>query len=391
MSTDDIRPPADALPAIDEARIDEIEDALFGAIAAERAAQVRARSRRAHTRRRAWWVTAAAAAVVVVGAVATPAVLQGLGHTTSGGAALAPARPIAPALPGAKADRNTDSAVSGSGSDAGSRSAGPSITTRQIVTTATATVQVGDVADAARRVAAAAQKAGGYVAGMAVGDSATSPPLGEGSSGAGQTTGGAAQSGDAVVSAPRPPAGGGWITVRVPAGALNSVVADLASLGTVQASAVNRADVTDQSIDLQARIDALQASVTRLTELMTKAGSVADLVAAESALSDRQATLESYQQQLAALKGQVALSTLTVTLVPKPAAATADPAGFGTGLAAGWAGLVAALNGLVIGIGFLLPWLAVTVLVAVVVWVIVRAARRRRQTPADATAPLSDD
>ena len=91
---------------------------------------------------------------------------------------------------------------------------------------------------------------------------------------------------------------GAWITVRVPADELTGMVRELSALGEVTASSVNRQDVTEQTVDLRARIEASQASVDRLTELMSQATSVADLIAAESALAERQATLESYQAQL---------------------------------------------------------------------------------------------
>ena len=106
-------------------------------------------------------------------------------------------------------------------------------------------------------------------------------------------------------------------------------------------------------------MDAAQASVDRLTELMAQAGSLSDLIAAESALAERQATLESYQQQLKYYDEQVAYSTLTVTLTEPVETVEANPAGFGDGLAAGWNGLVATLNGIVIAIGFLIPWILV--------------------------------
>ena len=122
---------------------------------------------------------------------------------------------------------------------------------------------------------------------------------------------------------------------------------------------MNRTDVTDQAIDLRARVDATQASVDRLTQLMSQSASVDDLIAAEVALSDRQALLESYEQQLAQLESQVAMSSLQVNLTSETPPVKADPAGFGDGLVTGWNALVATLNGIVIALGFLLPWILV--------------------------------
>ena len=166
-----------------------------------------------------------------------------------------------------------------------------------------------------------------------------------------------------------------------PADRLADARESLAALGTVTGSSIDRRDVTTQAIDLRARVDAAQASVDRLTELIAQAGSLADLLAAESALAERQATLESYQQQLESLDGQIEMSALSVSVLPRSVAVAADPAGFGDGLAAGWNGLIAALNGIVVAIGFLIPWLVVLGVAALIVWGVVRVVRARRPRP----------
>ena len=171
---------------------------------------------------------------------------------------------------------------------------------------------------------------------------------------------------------------GAWITVRVPADELTGMVRELSALGEVTASSVNRQDVTEQTVDLQARIEASQASVDRLTELMTQATSVADLLAAESALAERQATLESYEAQLKSLDSLVDMSSLTVTLQPVVVPVEADPAGFADGFVAGWNGLVATSTGSSCALGFLIPWLVVIAIAGLIVWAIVRSVRRRR-------------
>ena len=200
---------------------------------------------------------------------------------------------------------------------------------------------------AAGDIAASAEAHGGYVESMSIGQTGVVYPV---------DPNGVVY--DSTYPNPYPSPDGAWITVRVPADELSAMVDELAGLGEVTASTVNRQDVTEQTVDLQARIDAAQASVDRLLELMTQAGSLSDLIAAEAALAERQATLESYQQQLESLESQIEMSTLSVTLVPKSEAVEADPAGFTDGLAAGWNGLVATLNGIVIALGFLIPWIA---------------------------------
>ncbi|MFB7885097.1 DUF4349 domain-containing protein [Microbacterium sp. NPDC056057] len=380
MSTQPPGPETPAsLPELSSERIDEIEDALFADIAHERARRSARRTRRG----RLWIAGGAAAAVIAVAAIIAPSV--GSLVSPSGGVGDESAvAPVAPADSGAGAN-TTDS----SGADtresapltvapgaAGDTAAGSAAADRDIITTASATVTAEEVDVAARAIANSAIAHGGYVESMSVGSDGTVYPVSP-------TDGGIVYD-----TMPYPyPTDGAWITVRVPADQLQSVVDELDDVGEVTATNLSRQDVTEQTVDLEARIDAAQASVNRLNELMAQAQSVADLIAAESALSERQATLESYQQQLEMLDDQVAMSTLSVTVVPEVEPVTADPAGFGDGLAAGWNGLVATLNGIVVALGFLLPWLAVAAVIALVVWAIVRLVRGRRRRRTDAATP----
>jgi len=367
------------LPELSDERIDQIETALFAEISRERSARSRRRSG-------AWLIGGAAAAVIIVAAVIAPSVgsLIGGGMATDE-SAVAPLAPVQGA-----ADSGVES--EGAGSDAGSGTkemadldataqigADDGTADRAIITTASTTVVVDDIATAAALIADAATSREGYVESMSIGTSGQVVPVDP-------MSGGVVY--DSTMPYPSTP-DGAWITVRVPADALQSLVDQLADVGEVTASSINRQDVTEVTVDLQARVDAAQASVDRLTQLMTQAGSLADLIAAESALAERQATLESYQQQLKYYDEQVAMSTLTVTLTPEVETIAADPAGFGDGLAAGWNGLVATLNGIVVAIGFLLPWLVVVVIAGLIVWGIIRLVRRRKSAPEAPATPAS--
>lgn len=372
------------LPELSARRIDEIENALFADIARERSAR-RARSVR---RGRIWMAGGAAAAVIAIAAVIAPLVVPLV--TSGGGGTFAEDPAVAPeSAPDTPVESGGDAGTvprEGGGKDGDTGSAEGTVTTdestgeRDIITTASATVTVDDVTVAARTIGNAAVAHDGYVESMSIGTNGEVYPVDP-------------ESGVAYDTMPYPyPPDGAWITVRVPSEELPAVVAELSDVGEVTASTINRQDVTEQTVDLEARIEAAQASVDRLIDLMAEATNVSDLIAAEAALSERQALLESYQQQLEMLEGQVAMSSLTVTLQPVVETVEADPAGFTDGLLAGWNGLVATLNGIVIALGFLIPWLVVVALAALVVWAIVRAVRRRRATRrADAATPRPVD
>jgi hypothetical protein len=357
------------LPDLDDARIAAMERTVFARIGDE----VADRRRR---RVRGWTIGGAAAAVVLLAAIIAPAVTSGLttqNTATSydssfsgsdgfgvqsvpegaiGGAESAPLE----VMPGA---------AGGSAADAGAATG----TDREIVSNASASIVVDDVRAAADEISAAAEARGGYVESRSVGQTGAMP----------------AEGGAMIEPAMPYGAGDGWITVRVPADQLTAAVAALDEVGEVTTSTVSAQDVTDQAIDLRARISAAEASVARLTELMAQAESTADLIAAESALQERQAALDADRQQLAFLEGQVDLASLSVQLTLHTVAVEADPAGFGDGLVAGWNGLVATLNGIVISLGFLLPWIAVLAVAAAIVWGVRRGVRRARGRRASAT------
>lgn len=185
---------------------------------------------------------------------------------------------------------------------------------------------------------------------------------------------------------------GGSVVVRVPADALDRVIEQVVGLA-VPETEVGRSttvvDATEEVVDLDARVASQQASVARVRTLLAEATSIGDVVAIESELSRREAELDSLTGRLAALRDQVALSTLTVDLRgPDAVAVDPSPAGFTDGLAAGWEGLLAFLRGLGVFVGFLLPFLPVLAVLAGAVWLVVRLVRgRARPRPAGPGAP----
>lgn len=363
------------LPALEQDRIDAMEQRI---VTAHRGA-------RTNRRRRLVAISGVAAGVLVLAAVVGPVVSNG-GRLSSFGAGSAESGAVSADLPAvpyefgsedapdsgstdisggpvAGTGTGTADAKSGATGASGSEAAATDGTAgREIIASASASVRVGDVVGALAQISATAASLGGYVESS---DSSATGGFVDGSS----------------MNTPASPSiDSGYITIRVPADRLIDAQNSLAALGEVTGSSTNRQDVTTQAVDLRARIEATQASVDRLQTLMAQAGSVADLLAAETQLADRQATLESFQQQLTALESQVSLSSLTVSLSVERPVQTAEPSGFFDGLVSGWNGLIASANGLLVGLGFLLPWLVVA---GVVVAIVLAARRIRRRRPAE--------
>ncbi len=171
----------------------------------------------------------------------------------------------------------------------------------------------------------------------------------------------------------------GRLTLRVPAAALDTLIEDVAAFGHPTARSAQVVDATDQVIDLNARVASQQASVVRVRTLLGQARSIGDVVSIESELSRREADLDSLTGRLAALKDQVALSTLTVDLTRVAAAPVqaAGASGFLAGLGTGWDGLKAVGTGAGAVTGFVLPFLPVLALLAAIGWFGRRVVRGR--------------
>jgi hypothetical protein len=291
--------------------------------------------------RRSLSTAAVALALAVVVGCSGPGTDSGAADGGTGGGASAP-EPAGPGKPEAAPEGPVDADAD-----------------RQVVTTASASLAVEDPADGAQRVSELVEAAGGRI------DERTEQ---------------AASGEDGVEGAVAD------LVVRVPADALTEVLADLEDLGDVESVSVSRSDVTATTVDLDARISALQSSVTRLQTLMDAATSTEALLAAESALSERQEQLESLQSQRALLADQVELSTLRVHLRPFGVAPAGGPDGFTDGLGTGWRALTTAAGAVVVVLGVLLPWLGVAAVIAAMVLVSVRLARRR--TPVEPPAPV---
>ena len=366
--------PHDELPALSDETIARIEESVFAEIASE-SAPARPAAAKSRARRRGWLTAGGIAAAFVVGVLVTPPILGAVGGASSvtadgvsmtGGSVVdtAPASPER--ITGVAPESLPDGALSSDVSGATLPGTAVSDGGRDIIATAQATVQVTSIPDAASAIAALAEEHGGYVESTQIGKTVAA----DGS------------------SAPAPADSSyGWISIRVPSADLTDVIAALGDSGEVLSSSTSKQDVTSVSIDLQARVDSTKASVERLTELMAQSGTVSELIEAEVALTDRQAQLESYEQQLASLDDQVAMSSLQVQLTTAAAPTTADPAGFGDGLLAGWNGLVVSLNALVIAVGFILPWVAIAGVVVLIVWLIRRTRRNRKARASDESRP----
>ncbi len=108
------------------------------------------------------------------------------------------------------------------------------------------------------------------------------------------------------------------VTLRVPAKAFKTALAALETLGTVTYRNVEGEDVTEQYIDVEARLKNKIVLRDRLKQLLEKATDVKDVLAIESELNRVQGDIDSMEGRIKSLKGQVEYATVTLSLERKP-------------------------------------------------------------------------
>ncbi|TDB75722.1 DUF4349 domain-containing protein [Micromonospora sp. KC723] len=177
------------------------------------------------------------------------------------------------------------------------------------------------------------------------------------------------------------------LELRVPAARFTAFVDELAGYGRQQHREVRTQDVTEETVDLDARIATQRARVDSARKLLSRATSIGDLVSLENEVARREADLASLEARKRRLADLTALSTITVTFVGGDASTAGEPTGTGflVGLRAGWQAFVASVGVLLTVLGALLPWLVALGVPVALVLVVRRRWRRRHTAPSAPT------
>jgi Domain of unknown function (DUF4349) len=168
----------------------------------------------------------------------------------------------------------------------------------------------------------------------------------------------------------------GALTLRVPAANFDETLHALRALGTVEVESVHGRDVTAHYVDLHANLRIARARREVLLGLMADAVSIEQTIRVQNALDETQLRIEQLQGQLRLLDDRTSLATIGLRLrehgvEPESQVEKASIPNAFERAAAGFVGVIAAI---VIGLGYLLPLLALGLLV----WIVVIHVQRRR-------------
>ena len=167
----------------------------------------------------------------------------------------------------------------------------PAAVERKIIRNASLTLEADEPSKAVQRVASVAESRGGYVV--------TSES---------RQQAGARGAKDYEVYT---------VEMRVPAAQFDAALADVrAAGGSVTAQKISGKDVTEEFIDLEARLRTQRALEAQMLEIMKRADTVSDAVAVQRELANVRTEVERLEGRRRFLESQSSLSTITVTVQP---------------------------------------------------------------------------
>lgn len=180
------------------------------------------------------------------------------------------------------------------------------------------------------------------------------------------------------------------LTLRVPQAQLDKALDALAPLGTVQSQTITAEDVSTQLVDYQARLKNLRQTEEMLTNIMKRAGDMADVLRVAQEVSNVRQSIEMLDAQLTNLQNQVAYSTITVTVQETvPTLATQQP--LGEAIATTWQQATHSVGAFTVFLLKFLTWLAAyspyLLLILLAVWFY----RHQRQSLTTVRPPIPTD
>ena len=170
---------------------------------------------------------------------------------------------------------------------------GDAVRERMLAWKASLSIEVADVTNAALRAVALAEENGGYLESRS--DSSY---------------------------------GGTSLKLRLPANTFTNAMGALETLGEVESRRVESEDVTEQYVDVEARLKNRIVLRDRLRKLLDQATEVKDILAIETELNRVQGDVDSMEARIKALRGRVDFAVLDLYLSQKSPTKILGPLGY---------------------------------------------------------------
>jgi len=180
------------------------------------------------------------------------------------------------------------------------------------------------------------------------------------------------------------------LTVRVPSRSFGEALRQFRSLdGEVVTSNVTGQDVTDQFVDLQARLAAKQSEEQRYLALLARANTIDEILKVDASITNVRTQVEQLTGQINSLKSRTDFSTLVLSVTPIPAIATpVEEPGKAWDPANTFARALATLGAMLRVFADFAIWIMVFGAIPLIILGVGLAATRTRRPPAP-TAPTA--
>ncbi len=121
----------------------------------------------------------------------------------------------------------------------------------------------------------------------------------------------------------------GTITIRIPADEFDATVDQIKEMAIeVRSESTNSQDVTEEYVDLSARLDNLEATAERVQRFLDQARNVEEALEVNRELSRLESEIESLKGRIQYLERSAAFSSLTIELIPDELSQPIEVAGW---------------------------------------------------------------
>jgi hypothetical protein len=151
------------------------------------------------------------------------------------------------------------------------------------------------------------------------------------------------------------------IAIRVPKDKFQASIQQIETYGKVLDESTTSEDITQQYIDLKARLNNMQRQEERLREILDMAKTVDEILRVESELERVRGEVDSLQGQINYLEGNVEMSLISVMLTEPAPPFTPPGMDWGETLEIAISGLFTVLRGMIILVVSLIPVVVVSV------------------------------
>lgn len=163
----------------------------------------------------------------------------------------------------------------------------------------------------------------------------------------------------------------GYVTVRVPSENYTTFVKNVENLGDVTSESITGTDVTEEYIDLEARLNNLQKQEKRLTEILNMSTTVEEVLSVEKELERIRGEIDSLTGRLQYLDNRIDFATIDIRITePTP---ITHSWGMRDALSSSVQGFVATVRAMVILVGYLLP---IAIVFSVLIFIVLAIRRR---------------